>query len=42
MALTYTITIDNQTTVSYTEPKVTDILGAELVEFVDGSVTIDG
>lgn len=40
-SLTYTITIDNQTTVSYTEPKVTDILDAELVEFVDGSVTID-
>ncbi len=41
-AITYTITIDNQTTVSYTESKVTDILDAELVEFVDGSVTIDG
>ena len=40
--LTYTITISNQTTVSYVTPVITDILDTNLVNFVDDSVTIDG
>lgn len=41
-ALTYTITINNQTTQSYTTPVVTDILNGDKVNFVTDSVTIDG
>ena len=41
-ALTYTITINNQTTQSYTTPVVTDILEGDKVNFVTDSVTIDG
>ena len=41
-ALTYTIKIDNQSSETYAAPVVTDILYGTLVNFVDGSVTIDG
>ncbi len=41
-ALTYTIKIDNQSSETYAAPVVTDILNGTLVNFVDGSVTIDG
>lgn len=40
--LTYTITIDNQAPESYVSPVVTDIIDTTLVDFVAGSVTIDG
>lgn len=40
--LTYTITINNQTSVAYTSPVISDIIDTSLVEFVTGSVTIDG
>lgn len=40
--LTYTITIDNQTDKSYVKPVVTDTIDTSLVDFVDGSVKIDG
>lgn len=40
--LTYTIEINNETDNSYQNPVVTDILNTNLVEFVDGSVTING
>lgn len=41
-SLTYTIKIDNQSSETYAAPVVTDILNGTLVNFVDGSVTIDG
>lgn len=41
-ALTYTIKINNQSSETYAAPVVTDILYGTLVNFVDGSVTIDG
>ena len=40
--LTYTIIVDNQTEKTYEEPVITDKLNTTLVEFVDGSVIIDG
>lgn len=40
--LTYTITINNQTSVAYTTPVITDVLDGNLVTFVNDSVTIDG
>lgn len=40
--LTYTITINNQTSVAYTSPVISDVIDTSLVEFVTGSVTIDG
>ena len=40
--LTYTIVVDNKAEQTYTSPKVTDILDATLIDFVDGSVIIDG
>lgn len=40
--LTYTITVDNQATESYVSPVVTDIIDTTLVDFVAGSVTING
>lgn len=40
--LTYTITINNQTSVAYTTPVITDVLNGNLVTFVNDSVTIDG
>ena len=40
--LTYTIIINNQIEKEYVKPVITDIIDTNLVEFVDGSVTIDG
>lgn len=40
--LTYTIAVINEETLDYKAPVVTDILDDTLVEFVNGSVTIDG
>lgn len=40
--LTYTITINNGASENYTKPVVTDVIDNTLVDFVDGSVTIDG
>lgn len=40
--LTYTITINNQASVAYTSPVVTDVLDDTLVDLVNDSVTIDG
>lgn len=39
--LTYTITINNQTDVTYVKPIVTDIIDTSLVEFIPDSVTIN-
>lgn len=39
--LTYTITVKNETTQTYTNATVTDILNTTLIDFVDDSVTID-
>lgn len=39
--LTYTIIIDNQTEKVYESPKITDVLDNNLIEFINGSVTID-
>lgn len=39
--LTYTITITNDADETYETPIITDVLDKELVEFIDGSVTID-
>lgn len=39
--LTYTITIDNQTTTSYMNPVITDVIDEDLIDFVDGSVMIN-
>lgn len=39
--LTYTITVNNQATSSYTAPIITDVLDNTLVDFVDGSVIIN-
>lgn len=41
-ALKYTITINNQSTQSYTSPVITDIIDTRLVTFTPDSVTIDG
>lgn len=41
-ALTYTVEVNNETTVNYTEPVITDTLNTTLVSFVAGSVTING
>lgn len=40
--LTYTITVDNQAKENYVAPVITDIIDTTLVNFVDGSVTING
>lgn len=39
--LTYTITVKNETTQTYTNATVTDILNTTLIDFVNDSVTID-
>lgn len=39
--LTYTITIDNKTNVSYLNPVITDVINDTLIDFVDNSVTIN-
>ncbi len=41
-ALTYTITIDNQTEQTYTTPIITDVLNTTLVNFTAGSVEVNG
>lgn len=38
--LTYTITINNSAESSYTGVKVSDIIDTQLVDFIDGTVTI--
>lgn len=40
--LTYTIEIDNQTNVDYTDPVITDELNTSLIKFVSGSVKLNG
>lgn len=40
--LTYTIVINNGTEKAYENPVITDKLDTTLVEFIDGSVMIDG
>lgn len=40
--LTYTITIDNQADETYVKPVVTDVIDTTFVDFVDGSVKING
>jgi len=40
--LTYTITVKNDSTETYANATITDILDTSLVTFKDGSVTIDG
>lgn len=40
--LTYTIEIDNQTNVDYTDPVITDELNTSLIKFVSGSVKFNG
>ena len=40
--LTYTIIINNNSTMPYKTPEVKDVLDTSLVEFVPDSVTIDG
>ena len=40
--LTYTITLKNDTEISYENPVITDKLDTTLVNFVDGSVKING
>ncbi len=39
--LTYTITLNNQATESYTSPVITDIIDISLVDLVQDSITID-
>ena len=39
--LTYTIVISNNAEKTYESPVITDILNKNLIEFVNGSVTID-
>lgn len=40
--LTYTITVSNNAENTYEKPIITDVINTDLVEFVDGSVKIDG
>lgn len=40
--LTYTIVLDNQTITSYVNPSIVDVIDNNLVDFVIGSVTING
>lgn len=40
--LTYTIVVDNKASETYSSPVVSDVLDNTLIEFVSGSVTIDG
>ena len=39
--LTYTITVNNESTETYTAPVITDILDTTLISFITGSITID-
>lgn len=40
--LTYTLTINNESTQTYSSPVITDVINTTLVDFVEGSVKIDG
>lgn len=40
--LTYTIEVNNQTNVDYTDPVITDELDTSLINFVTGSVKLNG
>lgn len=40
--LKYTITVNNQTDKTYEKPVITDVIDTDLVEFINGSVIIDG
>lgn len=40
--LTYTIVVTNDADQTYETPVLTDVLDTSLIEFVNGSVTIDG
>ena len=40
--LTYTIVVENNSDMTYEKPIVTDVIDTAYVNFVDGSVTIDG
>lgn len=40
--LTYTIVVENNADMTYEKPIVTDVIDTTYVNFVDGSVTIDG
>lgn len=40
--LTYTIEVSNQTNVDYTDPVITDELDTSLINFVTGSVKLNG
>lgn len=39
--LTYTITVNNESTETYTATVITDILDTTLISFITGSITID-
>ena len=41
-ALTYTITLANETDVPYLSPVITDVLDTNFIVFVDGSVKVNG
>lgn len=40
--LKYTITVNNQTDKTYEKPIITDVIDTDLVEFINGSVIING
>ena len=40
--LTYTIVVTNDADKTYETPTITDVLDTNLIDFVEGSVTIDG
>lgn len=40
--LKYTITVNNQTDKTYEKPVITDVIDTDLVEFINGSVIING
>lgn len=40
--LKYTITVNNQTDKTYAKPVITDVIDTDLVEFINGSVIING
>lgn len=39
--LTYTITLENKTDITYVSPVITDVINTDLVDFVNDSVMID-
>lgn len=40
--LTYTVVVNNQAEQTYVKPIITDVIDTSLVDFVDGSVKING